>query len=87
VIRTQIQLTEAQSARLREAARRSGVSVAEVIRQSVDRFLDQDAAPPAGAAGRWTALEVSGRFHSGLNDVAIGHDLYLDEAYSSSAGS
>lgn len=28
-----------------------------------------------------SALEVSGRFHSGLGDVAARHDDYLDEAY------
>jgi len=81
MIRTQIQLTEEQSERLREAARRSGLSAAELIRRSVDRFLEQGAGAPVGAATRLSALEVSGRFHSGLSDVASRHDDYLDEAY------
>jgi hypothetical protein len=83
LIRTQIQLTEAQSARLHEAARRSGISAAEVIRQSLDLFLDQETAPAAAGKGRWTALEVSGRFRSGLSDIATRHDDYLEEVYSS----
>jgi hypothetical protein len=81
VIRTQIQLTEEQRRRLREAARRSGQSAAEIIRQSVDRFLDQGAGGLVGATTRLSALDVSGRFHSGLSDVAVRHDDYLDEAY------
>ena len=81
MIRTQIQLTEAQSSLLRETARRSGLSAAEIIRRSVDRFLEQGAGCPLGPTTRLSALEVSGRFHSGLSDVAARHDDYLDEAY------
>ncbi len=80
MIRTQIQLTEEQSARLRQAARRSGVSTAEVIRRSIDRYLEQEAAQPAGAT-RLAMLQSVGRFHSGLSDVSERHDDYLDEAY------
>ncbi len=87
MIRTQIQLTETQSARLREVARRSGVSTAEVIRRSVDRFLEQDAAAPPGGATRSTALEIIGRWSSGLSDVSERHDDYLDDAYLPKEGS
>lgn len=84
MIRTQIQLTPAQSERLRTLARREGVSIAEVIRQSIDRFLEQDSGP-ATAGSRLVALQVSGRFNSGLGDVSRRHDDYLDEAYRPSA--
>jgi hypothetical protein len=84
MIRTQIQLTEAQSAGLREAARRSGVSTAEVIRRSVDRFLEQEVAAPSPSVGRLSALEVVGRWSCGLTDIADRHDDYLDEAYMAS---
>lgn len=87
MIRTQIQLTEQQSQALREAARRSGVSTAEVIRRSVDRFLAQEAAVLSVAPSRMSALEVVGLFSSGLTDIADRHDDYLDEAYMPSAGS
>ena len=80
MIRTQIQLTEEQSARLRQAARRSGVSTAEVIRRSVDRFLEQDAAAAPGGT-RLAMLEVIGKWSCGLTDIADRHDDYLDEAY------
>lgn len=81
MIRTQIQLTKEQSRRLREEAGRSGRSVAEVIRQSVDRYLEQGAASQASAVSRLSALEVSGRFRSGRSDIAVKHDDYLDESY------
>jgi hypothetical protein len=87
VIRTQIQLTEEQSARLRQVARRSGVSTAEVIRRSVDRYLEQDAAAPPGGATRLAMLEVVGRWRSGLSDISERHDDYLDEAYLPKEGS
>jgi hypothetical protein len=86
MIRTQIQLTEEQSLRLRQAARRSGVSTAEVIRRSVDRYLEQDAALP-GSTNRLAMLEVAGKWSSGLSDISERHDDYLDEAYLSKEGS
>jgi hypothetical protein len=82
LIRTQIQLTEQQSLRLRQAARRSGISTAEVIRRSVDRYLEQEAASPPGGA-----LEIVGRWSSGLSDISERHDDYLDEAYLPKEGS
>jgi len=81
MIRTQIQLTEQQSARLKAAAARRGVSVAELIRQSVDalfaRGLDRS---PEDLYGR--AARAAGRFRSGAHDVSVKHDEYLSEAYS-----
>jgi predicted DNA-binding protein len=81
MIRTQVQLTEEQSRRLHAEARRSGKSVAEIIRRSVDRYLDLGAESGAGNATRMSALEITGRFHSGKSDIADRHDDYLDEAY------
>jgi hypothetical protein len=88
VIRTQIQLTEDQSRRLHQEARRSGKSVAEVIRRSVDEYLEQASERSLGLPTREAAMKVAGLFHSGNNDVAARHDDYLDEAYgpSSDAG-
>lgn len=42
MIRTQISLTESQMARLRAEALRRGVSIAEVVRNAVDRYLPSD---------------------------------------------
>ena len=81
MIRTQIQLTEEQSRRLRDAARRLGVSAAEVIRRSIDSYLERETAAPPLATNRLAALEVVGRFSSGLTDIAERHDDYLAEDY------
>lgn len=78
MIRTQIQLTEEQLRRLRALAAARGVSVAELIRQSVDTV-----APARGVSAqtrRQRAIAVAGRFRSGQRDVSAEHDRYLAEA-------
>ena len=80
MVRTQIQLREDQSARLRELARREGASVAQMIRQAIDRLFEEAVAAGAPASRR-DALKVVGMFRSGLTDVGRRHDHYLDEAY------
>jgi len=81
MIRTQIQLTEEQSARLKAAAARRGVSVAELIRQSVEALLSRsDERSPEELRRR--AAQAAGRHRSGVRDVSVRHDDYLNEAYS-----
>ena len=82
MIRTQIQLTEEQSHRLQREARRTGKSMAEVIRLSVDAYLDGESEGSVGSPTRESAAQVAGLFHSGKSDVSVRHDDYLDEAYS-----
>lgn len=80
MVRTQVQLTEQQAARLKEMAERRDVSMAHLIRTAVDRLLDSEAA--VGMEERWRrALEVIGRFDSGCADVATEHDRHLADAY------
>lgn len=81
MVRTQIQLTETQARRLRERARRDGVSLAEVIRRYVDRGLSAERSDRARLYEQ--ATRVIGRFHDkrGARDVAREHDRYLDEAF------
>lgn len=81
MVRTQIQLTELQARRLRERARREGVSLAEVIRRYVERGLSTE---PADRGRRYArAARLIGRFRDkrGARDVAREHDRHLDEAY------
>lgn len=80
MVRTQIQLSEEQSARLKKLAAARGKSVAELIRTSVDALL---AATPAtdDESRRERALSAAGRFHTGDSDLAEAHDRYLAEAY------
>jgi hypothetical protein len=81
MVRTQIQLTEEESSALKEASKRTGLSVAKLIRQSVDRFLDEVGGSVPASHGRLPALQVVGRFHSGLADVSVRFEDYLDDAY------
>jgi hypothetical protein len=78
VIRTQIQLTEEQAAKLKRIADERGVSMAQVIRDAVEHLPDRD-----DRAERWArALAVLGKFHDieGKTDVSVRHDEYLADA-------
>lgn len=81
VVRTQIQLTTQQARRLRAEARDRGLSLAEVIRQYVDKGLSAETPNRDALYGRAAALV--GRFHDlqDARDVARRHDRYLDEAF------
>lgn len=78
MIRTQIQLTEEQSRRLKAASARRGVSVAELIRKGVDAILarEHDRSPDELHE---RALRAAGKFRSGRHDISARHDDYLAE--------
>lgn len=80
MIRTQVQLTETQMRTLKRLATERGVSVAALIRQSVDLFV-RTAGLVDEKEQRRRALAVVGRFHSGRGDLAAEHDRYLEAAY------
>lgn len=79
MIRTQIQLTEEQVQALKALAAEQRVSVAELIRRSVDRLTAS--ADLGQETRRQRALAVAGRFRSGCPDLSAEHDEYLAEAY------
>lgn len=80
MVRTQIQLTEAQAKAVKRAALEEGTSVAEVIRRAVERMAE--ARPRMSAQERVRrAIEIAGKFRSGKKDVSRKHDQYLAEAY------
>lgn len=76
MIRTQIQLTEEQSQILKRLASLRKVSVAELIRQGIDFFL-KVAAPVSPDKRKKSALDVVGKFQSGLGDLSTKHDDYF----------
>lgn len=82
MVRTQVQLTEDQHRRLKEAARTRDVSLAEVVRRSVDAWLAEQGRDGSRELVE-RALSVVGRFASGLTDVAERHDEYLAEDFGS----
>jgi hypothetical protein len=80
MIRTQIQLTEEQARALKSMAVERGVSVAELVRQSIDNYI-KTAHHPTLDERRQRALSVIGIVASGETDLATNHDHYLAEAY------
>ena len=80
MVRTQIQLTEDQAARMKSAAQRKGVSMAELIRQAIEMLLDKGS-DKSEVELRRRAIEAAGRFHSGRKNVARNHDGYLSEDF------
>lgn len=79
MIRTQVQLTEAQLEALRKLAVQENVSLSEVVRRAVATVVESDPSP-SDAELRRRAAAVAGRFASGRHDVARRHDEYLAEA-------
>lgn len=78
MVRTQVLLTEEQARAVKEIAAERGTSMAEVIRESVARLLEE-----RERKDRWArSMEIIGKFSSGLTDVSEKHDDYLAEAYS-----
>jgi hypothetical protein len=78
--RTQVQLTERQLKALRDASASTGRSVADLIREGVDQYLDGRS--ELGREERIErAISVAGRFSSGRTDVSVNHDKHLAEAF------
>lgn len=80
MIRTQIQLSEEQAARLKELAHSGNESVASIIRKALDQFLSNQ--KPDRRALYRQALAVVGKYQAGLHDVSLEHDRYLEEEFS-----
>ncbi|MGQ9553431.1 MAG: ribbon-helix-helix domain-containing protein [Anaerolineae bacterium] len=67
----QIYLRPEQLEALRNLSKRRGVSIAELVREGVDRVLSEI---PAEEDPAW---DIIGMFDSGLGDLAEKHDEYL----------
>jgi len=82
MVRTQIQLTERQAQALKKLAAEQDVSVAELIRRSIDALIESS--DGRSEEERWArALSVSGMFRSGYSDLSVNHDKYLAEDFAS----
>jgi hypothetical protein len=80
MIRTQIQLTDEQAGLIKEAAAEYGVSMAEMIRRSVDQYL-KSSGPMDRRDRRERARSAAGRLRSSKGDLSTRHDEHLAEAY------
>jgi hypothetical protein len=79
MLRTQIQLKEEQMEWLRFKARARGISVSQLIRESISFYRTNEEHLPEDRKRK--ALGAVGRFSSGTSDVSERHDDYLAEAY------
>jgi predicted DNA-binding ribbon-helix-helix protein len=77
MIRTQIQLEEADFARLKKEAARRSCSVSAFVRDSVKAALHES----DHAAGLSAVREIAGKYHSGKGDLSRNHDTYLENGW------
>ena len=80
MIRTQVQLTEEQLRALKDLAREEERSVADLVRQSVAEYLVRRPRVDRAELLR-RARGMVGRYRSGVPDLALDHDRYLDDAF------
>jgi hypothetical protein len=76
-----VRFTPEQARRLRALSRREGVSVAELVRRSVDRALSDEASRPT--ARYQQASRLVGTFHDreGAANLSKAHDEHLSNAF------
>lgn len=75
-----IELTNEQAEELDKLASSRGQSISELILSSVAVLLRQEPANDRDNL-RQRALALSGKFRSGLTDLSVEHDRYLEEAF------
>jgi hypothetical protein len=80
MVRTQIQITEEQAAILRALSVERRLSIAELIRASIDAFVQREAGMSHDRRIA-RARNAAGRFTSAAADVSAEHDKYLAEAF------
>ncbi len=79
MVRTQVQLTEEQAQRLKVIAAARGRSLSDLVREGVDRMLQDEAALSRRERMR-RATGVFGQWASGTPDLATRHDEHFADA-------
>jgi predicted transcriptional regulator len=75
-----IELTDEQAEQLDKLASSRGQSISELILSSLAALLRPEPANDRDDL-RQRALALSGKFRSGLTDLSVEHDRYLEEAF------
>ena len=83
MVRTQIQITEEQSDLLKQVAKEENISIAKLIRLSIDQLVKTRFVINEAEKKKNAMMAVNQSFHSGKNDVSTNHDQYLTESYES----
>ena len=79
MVRTQIQLTQGQATQLKRLAAASGRSMADLVREGVERLL-QDQSGHSRTERMHRAARVFGSFASGSSDLSTRHDDHFADA-------
>ncbi len=79
MVRTQIYLAKSQHRALRRAAAREGVSMTELLRRMIDRYLLSKPGKPEFT--KEVVMSFIGLGESGRADISERHDDALDEAF------
>ena len=82
MVRTQIQLTDAQARGLKALATSEGRSMAELIRDGVDAILRARGTVDRDAI-KARSIAALGRFKSGTRHLGSRHDEHLADAFQS----
>ena len=77
MVRAVVQLTDEQFSALKALSARQGCPVEDLVRQGVESVLAQH---PTSSDAKRRALAASGRFRSGLRDLARQHDRDLGQS-------
>jgi hypothetical protein len=80
MVRTQIQLTEQQMNKLRRLAAEKRKPLAELVRQGVELYLNQQRQTGKALRVR-RALQAAGKFSSGTPTGSSDHDRHLATAF------
>ena len=79
MVRTQVQLTDEQYNALKELSQHNQESIAAIIRKAIDRLLITR--KPDRKALYRAAKSIVGKYNSGIGDISVEHDRYLEEAF------
>jgi hypothetical protein len=80
MVRMQVQLTEEQMQALRQISASSSRSIADLVREGLDRYLSARHLPTQEERIQ-RAMLVAGRFASGGRDVSTEHDRHLVDVF------
>lgn len=83
MVRTQIQLTDEQYARLKRWAGQRNISLSEAVRRCVEGRLAAEESAPSRSALVREAMAAAGSYRDpeGRQDVGREHDVHLAHAY------
>lgn len=88
MVTVEIQLSDEQARRLDQVAQTEGVSLEEVVRRSIERYVMEQEATPHRALDRAELAELRrrslalvGKYGSDASDVSENHDRYLADIY------